>query len=140
MNVASVDGLYGFGFDRLPYAASKAAVVQLSEGMALYLRPKGIGVTCFCPGPIATNIGDSIRHFGRPVDVRGAGKELTMMPPVKAAAMIVDAIRKNHFLVASHTATYDYMRLRATDTDAFVEHQIDHPQVLFSAAVALRED
>ena len=38
INVASVDGLYGFGFDRLPYAASKAALVQLSEGLALYLR------------------------------------------------------------------------------------------------------
>src|SRR3546814_10577705 len=54
INTASVDGLFGFGYDRLPYAASKAAVVTLSEGLALYLRPKGIGVTCLCPGPVAT--------------------------------------------------------------------------------------
>src|SRR3546814_5305552 len=52
INTASVDGLFGFGYDRLPYAASKAAVVTLSEGLALYLRPKGIGVTCLCPGPV----------------------------------------------------------------------------------------
>lgn len=133
VNVASVDGLYGFGFDRLPYAASKAAVVQLSEGLALYLRPKGIGVTCFCPGPIATNIGDGLRHFGRPVDVRGAGEDLAMMPADQAAAMIVDAIREDRLLVASHAPTYDYVRRRATDMDAFVDHQIAHPQILFSA-------
>ncbi len=40
VNTASFAGLYTYAYDRLPYAAAKAAVVQLSEGLALYLRPK----------------------------------------------------------------------------------------------------
>ena len=46
VNTASVAGLMTYSYDRMPYAASKAAIVQMSEGLALYLRPKGIGVTC----------------------------------------------------------------------------------------------
>lgn len=60
VNTASFAGLYTYAYDRLPYAAAKAAVVQLSEGLALYLRPKGIGVTLLCPGPVRTNIAASV--------------------------------------------------------------------------------
>src|SRR3546814_16255853 len=41
INTASVDGLFGVGYDRLPYAESKAAVVTLVEGLAFYLRKTG---------------------------------------------------------------------------------------------------
>src|SRR3546814_11494663 len=78
INTASVDGLFGFGYDRLPYAASKAAVVTLSEGLALYLRPKGIGVTCLCPGPVATEIGDAMNFFSERSEERRVGKECVM--------------------------------------------------------------
>src|SRR3546814_17061239 len=79
INTASVDGLLGFGYDRLPYAASKAAVVTLSEGLALYLRPKGIGVTCLYPGPVATEIGDAMNFFSENIDIHGAGEAFAMM-------------------------------------------------------------
>ncbi|WAJ44115.1 hypothetical protein OK015_23660 [Mycobacterium sp. Aquia_216] len=38
------------GIGRMPYAATKAAIVQTSEGLAIYLRPKNIGVTLLRPG------------------------------------------------------------------------------------------
>ncbi len=135
VNVGSVDGLYGFGFDRLPYASSKAAVVTLSEGLALYLKPRGIGVTCFCPGPISTNIGESMRMFGRPIDVHGAGEALEMMPVEIASAKLVDAIREDRFLVVSHEVMHDIVRQRAVDPDAFVDHQIAHPHILFPSSI-----
>jgi NAD(P)-dependent dehydrogenase (short-subunit alcohol dehydrogenase family) len=50
VNVASMAGLYPYAYDRLPYAASKAAVVAISEGLFMYLRPRGVGVTLVCPG------------------------------------------------------------------------------------------
>ena len=56
VNTASFAGLFTYSYDRLPYAATKAAIVQISEGLALYLRPKNIGVTLLCPGPVLTNI------------------------------------------------------------------------------------
>jgi NAD(P)-dependent dehydrogenase (short-subunit alcohol dehydrogenase family) len=56
VNMASVHGLLTYAFDRLPYVASKHALVGLSEALAVYLGPKGIGVTCVCPSRVATNI------------------------------------------------------------------------------------
>ena len=50
VNTASFAGLFTYSYDRLPYAATKAALVQISEGLAIYLRPKNIGVTLLCPG------------------------------------------------------------------------------------------
>ena len=39
-----------------PYSASKAAVINLCESYYEALKPYGIGVTCFCPGNMNTNI------------------------------------------------------------------------------------
>jgi NAD(P)-dependent dehydrogenase (short-subunit alcohol dehydrogenase family) len=72
VNTASFAGLMTYSYDRLPYAASKAAIIQISEGLALYLKPKGIGVTVLCPGPVRTNIGASIRSFGPETETRGS--------------------------------------------------------------------
>lgn len=136
VNVASVDGLYGFGFDRLPYAASKAALVQLSEGLALYLRPRGIGVTCFCPGPVQTNIGDHMTAFGRPLDVRGAGEAVATVDAREAARLIVDAVRANQFLAVTDAHVRDLTRERAADMDRFIDGQIANPHILIPANIA----
>ena len=47
-------GRFVVGFS--PYSASKFAVVNISEGLAAWLRPLGIGVTVLCPGFIRTRI------------------------------------------------------------------------------------
>ena len=44
-----------------PYAASKFAVVGLSEGLAVQLEPLGIGVSVLCPGFVRTAITESGR-------------------------------------------------------------------------------
>jgi NAD(P)-dependent dehydrogenase (short-subunit alcohol dehydrogenase family) len=41
VNTASFAGLFTYSYDRLPYAAVKAAIVQISEGLRLYLHPPG---------------------------------------------------------------------------------------------------
>ena len=51
VNTASMAGMNsGLGFS--PYSASKFAVVNMSEGLAMQLKPLGIGVTVLCPGPV----------------------------------------------------------------------------------------
>ncbi len=40
VNTSSFAGLYTYSYDRMPYAASKAAIVQITEALAIYLRPK----------------------------------------------------------------------------------------------------
>ena len=60
------------------YTASKHAVVGVSEAMAIYLAPKGIGVTCVCPSGVITNILEQITVYGEPTSPRA--------PPTRSAS------------------------------------------------------
>ena len=60
VNTASMAGLIG-AEPSVPYVATKFAVVGMSECLAAYLRPKGIGVTVVCPSFVATNIAEQER-------------------------------------------------------------------------------
>jgi short-subunit dehydrogenase len=53
LNVGSVAGLLP-GPGGAVYYASKAYVVSLTEALHSELRPRGIRVTCLCPGPVPT--------------------------------------------------------------------------------------
>jgi NAD(P)-dependent dehydrogenase (short-subunit alcohol dehydrogenase family) len=61
VNTASMAGLNG-GLGFSPYVASKYAVVGMSEGLAMQLKPFGIGVSVLCPGFVDTRIGESGRN------------------------------------------------------------------------------
>jgi NAD(P)-dependent dehydrogenase (short-subunit alcohol dehydrogenase family) len=61
VNTASMAGFSsGLGFS--PYVASKFAVVGMSEGLPMQLRPHGIGVTVLCAGFVRTRIAHSGRN------------------------------------------------------------------------------
>jgi NAD(P)-dependent dehydrogenase (short-subunit alcohol dehydrogenase family) len=61
VNTASMAGMNsGLGFS--PYSTSKFAVVNMSEGLAMRLKPLGIGVTVLCPGFVRTRISESGRN------------------------------------------------------------------------------
>jgi NAD(P)-dependent dehydrogenase (short-subunit alcohol dehydrogenase family) len=61
VNTASIAGLpSGLGFS--PYSTSKFAVVNMSEGLAMQVKPLGIGVTVVCPGYVRTRISESARN------------------------------------------------------------------------------
>jgi len=121
VNVASTAGLYPYAYDRGPYAASKAAVISLTEGLALYLKPKGIGVSVMCPGPMPTNVGKSMRRFGAPLGVRGPGADFVPMPPQEAGALIVAAIKADRFFITTHPEqVMSRLKRRLQDWDGFI--------------------
>jgi len=130
VNTSSFAGLYTYSFDRLPYAASKAAVVQISEGLALYLRPQGIGVTCLCPGPVRTNIMKSNRAWSTGLDIRGPGPEFRMLEPDEVGEMVVDAVRRNLFFLPTDSAVTAKLIDRATDWEGFLQRQIQEPHII----------
>jgi NAD(P)-dependent dehydrogenase (short-subunit alcohol dehydrogenase family) len=84
VNTASFAGLFTYSYDRLPYAATKAALVHISECLAIQSQPKVIGVTLLCPGPVLTNIAAAVPKSGDPVAV---------------GELIADAILRNRFFV-----------------------------------------
>jgi NAD(P)-dependent dehydrogenase (short-subunit alcohol dehydrogenase family) len=88
VNTASMAGMInGMGFS--PYAATKFAVVAMSEGLALQLKPLGIGVSVLCPEYVRTRIGESGRN--RPDRY---GKVPALDPVSPAAAMVAEIARK----------------------------------------------
>jgi NAD(P)-dependent dehydrogenase (short-subunit alcohol dehydrogenase family) len=122
VNTASTAGLLPYGFDRLPYTATKHAVVGLSESLALYLRPRGIGVTCLCPAGVATNIAEQISFYGEPRLPRGPS-----FPVVEAGTvgeLVADAIAANRFLVLTAPEVADELRELAADIDAYLTRKI----------------
>ncbi|MFG2957588.1 SDR family oxidoreductase [Streptomyces sp. NPDC048291] len=124
VNTASIAGLYTYSYDRLPYAASKAALVQLSEGLRAYLRPRGIGVTLLCPGPVRTNI-DAARLpcFGPVVATRGPGEEFAVLPADTVGEQVAQAVLTDTFMVLTHERVRDVLVDRASDWNAFMGRQ-----------------
>jgi NAD(P)-dependent dehydrogenase (short-subunit alcohol dehydrogenase family) len=122
VNTASTAGLYAYAYERLPYSATKAGVIAVSEALALYLRPKGVGVTCLCPGPVATNIGQFVTFSGPPVAMRGPG--LPAVDPEAVGEQVRQAIVDNRFLLLTHDEIHDSLVARAHDHEAFLDGQI----------------
>jgi NAD(P)-dependent dehydrogenase (short-subunit alcohol dehydrogenase family) len=118
VNTASTAGLLPYGYDRLPYTTTKHAIVGLSESLALYLRPQGIGVSCLCPAGVITNIAEHIRFFGTTTSVRAPA-----LPVVEASVvgdLVVDAIVDDRFLVLTTPEVRDEIAERAQDIDGYV--------------------
>lgn len=118
VNTASTAGLLPYGFDRLPYTTTKHAIVGMSESLALYLRPHGIGVSCLCPAGVATNIVEQISYFGE-----AAAPRAPSLPVVDAAdvgELVADAIINDRFLVLTTPEVQDELRERARDPDGYI--------------------
>jgi NAD(P)-dependent dehydrogenase (short-subunit alcohol dehydrogenase family) len=124
VNTASFAGLFTYSYDRLPYAATKAAVVQISEGLAIYLRPKNIGVTLLCPGPVLTNIAAAVPTFGSGAPLRIPGEQFELLDPAPVGELVADAILHNRFFVPTHAHVVEELRRRVDDWDAYIDYQI----------------
>ena len=100
------------------YSASKWAVVAITEGLYQQLRTEGstVGVSCLCPGWVATNIGDSDRNrpewaAPRPLDDEPDDPTVALirefvldqlrsgMPPADVADLVHDAVVNERFWV-----------------------------------------
>lgn len=124
VNTASATGLFQYEYERMPYSVSKAAVIALSEALALYLHPRHVGVTCLCPGPVATNIRQQVTFSGAPVRMHPPVKGMTPADPIAVGEMVVDAIRRDRFLVLTHPELHDLLVERAKDPEGFLAERI----------------
>jgi NAD(P)-dependent dehydrogenase (short-subunit alcohol dehydrogenase family) len=126
VNTASVVGmLSGLGFSS--YAASKFAVVAMSEGLAKRLEPSGIGVSVLCPGFVRTRISESARNrqprYGPayvpdPASPAGtvaaqiAERVKAGLDPAEVAARVLAAIRDNELYVFTDPEMHGLVRER----------------------------
>jgi len=122
VNTASTAGLFPYGYDRLPYATTKHAVVGLSESLAVYLRPRGIGVSCFCPAGVMTNIMEQITFYGEPHPPRGP--DFGIVDAETAAELVVEGVAQDRFLIVTTDEVYDELRERGADLEAYLARVI----------------
>jgi NAD(P)-dependent dehydrogenase (short-subunit alcohol dehydrogenase family) len=123
VNTASFAGLFPYAFDRLPYAATKGAIVTMTEGLALYLEPEGIGVTLLCPGPVRTAIGSTMRSYTGGLPLRGPGPQFALREAAEVGEMVASAIAENRFFVPTDERVKPLLAERGADMEAFLRKQ-----------------
>jgi NAD(P)-dependent dehydrogenase (short-subunit alcohol dehydrogenase family) len=116
VNTASMAGMNG-GLGFSPYAASKFAVVAMSEGLAAQLKPHRIGVSVLCPSFVRTGIAESGRNrperYGPARAPDPASPAAAMVAEIKrmidaglapdyVAGRVLDAIRADELYVFTH--------------------------------------
>ena len=123
VNTASFAGLFPYAVNRVGYAASKAALISLSQNLALHLGPQGVRVSVLCPGPIMTSVMDSMKSFGTDVPMRGPGSALRLMGPAEVATILADGMEAGRILIPTHTEAFGKLESLGADPDGFVREK-----------------
>ena len=110
MNTASAAGLLT-QVGSAPYSVTKAAALSLAEWLKITYGEKGIGVSCLCPQAVET-----------PMTAQGAGTAGVdgMISADECAVDVIDAIKKERFLVTPHQEVLEYIQRKASDYDRWI--------------------
>ncbi len=127
LNTASAAGLLT-QIGSMSYSITKAAAVSLAEWLSITHHHQGIRVSVLCPQAVRTNIIQNSPDFpglDAVVDSNGrfeggvAGGD-GVLEPADVAALCIDAIRHERFLVLPHPEVATYMERKATDRDRWL--------------------
>jgi NAD(P)-dependent dehydrogenase (short-subunit alcohol dehydrogenase family) len=110
-----------------PYVASKMGVMGLSEVLAMELASEesAVRVTVMPPGPVRTNIRESLKHrpkgqVGGLADVDLEASEqaegLRWIDPREAGRVVARAVRNDDFLALTHPEWWPMIESRTTAT------------------------
>lgn len=120
VNTASFAGLYPFATSRVHYAASKAAVVSLSENLALYGLDHGVRVSCLCPGPVMTTSVQGMKHFSEDYTMRAPGSHLLVQTQERVAITLADGMQAGRILIPTHEELWPIYERLGQGPDAFI--------------------
>lgn len=123
VNTSSFAGLYPFASSRVHYAASKAAVLSMSENLALYCIPRGIKVSCLCPGPVMTTSNQTMQHFSQDYVMRAPGSHLTVKSQEETATILADGMRDGRIIIPTHEELWATLAERAASPDAYIRNK-----------------
>jgi NAD(P)-dependent dehydrogenase (short-subunit alcohol dehydrogenase family) len=109
VNTASLAGLSATASGIGAYAATKFAVVGLSEVLRAELAPDGIGVSVLCPGPVRSRLWRTSRHIRGLPDTDVPPPESLLgsaspdgLDPFVLGRRVLDAVQANEFYVITH--------------------------------------
>ncbi len=131
VNTASVAGLFALTGEGAPYIASKFAVVGLTEALALYVRPRGIGVSVLCPGIVDTNLGETARVVAMTPE-REIGETAQaatvqgnrLMTPDEVGEIVCAGVEQDRFFILPEPTHAETLTRRTADWNAFMEGRL----------------
>jgi NAD(P)-dependent dehydrogenase (short-subunit alcohol dehydrogenase family) len=126
VNTASVAGLYAYSWDSIPYITSKFGAYGFTEGLHVYLKPQGIGVSVLCPGLVASNFGESARIVGMddPSGWVHLPEDMGWIDPAVIGPMVADGVEAEQFLIFTHPEDPERIASRHRDIEAALAHQV----------------
>ncbi|HYN34973.1 MAG TPA: SDR family oxidoreductase [Ilumatobacteraceae bacterium] len=130
LNTASAAGLLT-QIGSMTYSMTKAAAISLAEWLAISHYHQGIRVSVLCPQAVATNIVANSPDNQRAVEDSGNADQTTtleggvasgdgVLDPADVAALCLEAIRDERFLVLPHPEVATYVERKATDRDRWL--------------------
>jgi NAD(P)-dependent dehydrogenase (short-subunit alcohol dehydrogenase family) len=132
VNTGSVAGLVALTGEGAPYVASKFAVVGLTEALALYARPLGIGVSLLCPGGVNTHLAETGRSIGMTPERERSETQMAQtvqggqeMQPEDIGELVAQAVHDEQFLILPDQVHANLVKRRALDLNAFVEARLE---------------
>lgn len=99
-----------------PYTLTKRAAVAFAEWLSITYGDRGLDVTCLCPQGVNTAMLDAQIGGGTDV-VKAAG---VVLEPAVVAAMTIEAIVEQRFLVLPHPEVHEYARRKADDVERWL--------------------
>jgi len=115
----------------VPYSASKAAVVALSEALRAELADAGIGVSVLCPGGVRSRLWRTSRAVRGlpdtdtpPSDISGQSARPDAMDPYEVGRRVLDAVLADEPYIMTHPE----MRLHVADRNERVMHGFDRAE------------
>jgi short-subunit dehydrogenase len=102
----------------MPYNATKAALVNFSEALAMELKPN-VGVTLLLPGPVKTSIAQDIVSLTP--NRRLMPPELPTKEADEVGEMVVKAVRDGTFFVPTNSEVRAIYAARGRDPDGFLK-------------------
>jgi NAD(P)-dependent dehydrogenase (short-subunit alcohol dehydrogenase family) len=94
-----------------PYTASKHAAVGFAEWLAITYGGRGIRVSCLCPQAVDTPMMRAAQGTASSAALEAAGA----ITSEAVAAIVVDAIRDERFLITTNDDTQVFVQRRAED-------------------------
>jgi len=106
VNVCSVVGFVGvFGYT--DYAASKFALMGLTESLKSELKPCGVGISILCPADTDTP-GFEVENRSKPPETVAVSEGGGLMQPEEAAEALIKGIEKGKFIITPGSAKMAY--------------------------------
>ena len=114
MNTASAAGLLT-QLGAAGYSVTKSAAVSFAEWLKITYGERGIGVSCLCPQGVRTPmVEDAPEIVGSLVSIDG------LLEPDVVANEVIECIEKDQFLITPHPEVLEYMKIKASDPDRWI--------------------